>query len=39
MRFVNPRNNVAFKEIFGNEQHKDALFSFLNAVSALIKFV
>lgn len=32
MRFVNPRNDVAFKKIFGNEEHKEILISFLNAV-------
>ena len=32
MKFVNPRNDVAFKKIFGNEQKKDILISFLNAV-------
>lgn len=32
MKFVNPRNDVAFKKIFGNEEHKEILISFLNAV-------
>lgn len=32
MKFVNPRNDVAFKKIFGNEQKKEILISFLNAV-------
>ena len=32
MLFVNPKNGVAFKKIFGNEQHKEILISFLNAV-------
>lgn len=32
MRFVNPKNDVAFKKIFGNEKKKDILISFLNAV-------
>jgi len=35
MKFVNPRNDIAFKKIFGNEQHKDVLISFLNAVLSL----
>jgi predicted transposase/invertase (TIGR01784 family) len=35
MKFVNPRNDVAFKKIFGNEQHKEVLISFLNAVLSL----
>ena len=32
MRFVDPKNDVAFKKIFGDEQHKEVLISFLNAV-------
>lgn len=32
MRFVDPQNDVAFKKIFGNEEHKEILISFLNAV-------
>ena len=32
MKFVDPRNDVAFKKIFGNEEHKEILISFLNAV-------
>lgn len=32
MRFVDPKNDVAFKKIFGDEQHKEILISFLNAV-------
>ena len=32
MKFVNPKNDVAFKKIFGNEQHTEILISFLNAV-------
>ena len=32
MKFVNPKNDVAFKKIFGNEQKKEILISFLNAV-------
>jgi len=32
MKFVNPRNDVAFKKIFGNEEHQEILISFLNAV-------
>lgn len=32
MKFVNPRNDVAFKKIFGNEEHKEILIAFLNAV-------
>ena len=32
IKFVNPRNDVAFKKIFGNEEHKEILISFLNAV-------
>ncbi len=32
MRFVDPKNNVAFQKIFGSEQRKEILISFLNAV-------
>jgi len=32
MKFANPRNDIAFKKIFGNEKHKNILISFLNAV-------
>ena len=32
MRFVDPKNDVAFKKIFGDEQHKEILIAFLNAV-------
>jgi predicted transposase/invertase (TIGR01784 family) len=32
MRFVNPKNDIAFKKIFGNEERKEILISFLNAV-------
>jgi len=32
MRFVDPRNDLAFKKIFGSKKHKDILISFLNAV-------
>jgi len=32
MKFVDPKNDLAFKKIFGNENHKNILISFLNAV-------
>ncbi len=32
MKFANPRNDVAFKKIFGDEHKKHILISFLNAV-------
>ena len=32
MIFADPKNDLAFKKIFGNEQHKEILISFLNAV-------
>lgn len=35
MRFVDPKNDVAFKKIFGNEEKKEILISFLNAVLGL----
>ena len=35
MRFISPQNDFAFKRIFGNEQHKEVLISFLNSVLGL----
>lgn len=35
MKFADPRTDFAFKKIFGNEQAKDVLISFLNAVLGL----
>ena len=32
MRFINPKNDYAFKKIFGSEQSHDILISFLNAI-------
>ena len=32
MRFADPKNDLSFKKIFGNEQHKSVLISFLNSV-------
>ncbi|MBF0336287.1 MAG: PD-(D/E)XK nuclease family transposase [Nitrospirae bacterium] len=32
MKFVDVRNDVAFKKIFGNENKKGILISFLNSV-------
>ena len=32
MRFVDVKNDVAFRKIFGNEQKKVILISFLNAI-------
>ena len=32
MRFINPKTDFAFKKIFGSEQSKDILISFLNAI-------
>jgi len=32
MKFADPKNDLAFKKIFGNEKHKNILISFLNAV-------
>ncbi|KJU87539.1 hypothetical protein MBAV_000267, partial [Candidatus Magnetobacterium bavaricum] len=32
MRFVDVKSDIAFKRIFGNENKKDILISFLNAV-------
>lgn len=35
MRFLNPKTDFAFKKIFGSEQSRDILLSFLNAVLEL----
>jgi predicted transposase/invertase (TIGR01784 family) len=35
MQFADPRTDFAFKKIFGNEQAKEVLISFLNAVLGL----
>ncbi len=32
MQFISPQNDFAFKRIFGNEQHKEVLISFINSV-------
>lgn len=32
MRFINPKTHFAFKKIFGDEQNKEILISFLNAI-------
>ena len=32
MRFLNPKTDFAFKKIFGSEQHREVLLSFLNAI-------
>jgi predicted transposase/invertase (TIGR01784 family) len=32
MNFADPKNDLAFKKIFGDENHKNILISFLNAV-------
>jgi len=32
MKFADPKNDIAFKKIFGDELHKEVLISFLNAV-------
>ncbi len=32
MNFINPKTDFAFKRIFGSEQNKDILISFLNAI-------
>ena len=35
MKFVDVTNDVAFRKIFGNENRKEVLISFLNAVLQL----
>jgi predicted transposase/invertase (TIGR01784 family) len=32
MNFADPKNDLAFKKIFGDEKHKNILISFLNAI-------
>ena len=32
MKFADPKNDIAFKKIFGDENHKEVLISFLNSV-------
>jgi predicted transposase/invertase (TIGR01784 family) len=32
MSFADPKSDIAFKKIFGNEQRKEILMSFLNAI-------
>jgi predicted transposase/invertase (TIGR01784 family) len=32
MKFADPKNDIAFKKIFGDENHKNILISFLNAI-------
>ena len=32
MQFADPKNDFAFKKIFGNENHKEILISFLNSI-------
>jgi len=32
MKFVDPKNDLAFKKIFGDDRHKSILISFLNSV-------
>ena len=32
MQFVDVKTDIAFKKVFGSEQHKDVLIAFLNAI-------
>jgi predicted transposase/invertase (TIGR01784 family) len=32
MRYINPKTDFAFKKIFGSEESKEILISFLNAI-------
>jgi predicted transposase/invertase (TIGR01784 family) len=32
MRFLDVKTDIAFRKVFGSEQHKDILIGFLNAV-------
>ncbi|WP_223245650.1 Rpn family recombination-promoting nuclease/putative transposase [Cardinium endosymbiont of Bemisia tabaci] len=36
-KFLNPKNDVAFRKIFGSEKHKDILIHFINDVLDLKK--
>ncbi|MEF2233357.1 MAG: PD-(D/E)XK nuclease family transposase, partial [Candidatus Cardinium sp.] len=31
-KFLNPKNDVAFRKIFGSEKHKDILIHFINDI-------
>ena len=35
MKFLDPTNDIAFKKIFGDENRKDILISFLNSLLGL----
>ena len=35
MKFVDPKTDIAFKKIFGNEAHKEILIEFLNEILEL----
>ena len=35
MKFADVKNDVAFRKIFGNENRKEVLISFLNAILAV----
>jgi conserved hypothetical protein (putative transposase or invertase) len=35
MKFVDPKTDIAFKKIFGNEAHKEILLEFLNEILEL----
>ena len=36
MQFADPKNDLAFKKIFGNDKHKNILISFLNSILHLL---
>ena len=33
MKFVDVKNDIAFRKVFGNENRKESLISFLNGIS------
>ena len=35
MKFVDPKTDIAFKKIFGNDAHKSILIEFLNEILEL----
>ena len=34
-KFLDPKNDVAFKKVFGSEEHKDILINFINDILEL----
>ena len=34
-KFLDPKNDIAFKKVFGSEKHKDILIHFINDILEL----